>query len=142
MLRIVPAVILTATIGLISLSTKAQGPWNQHRSNTTVIVIDNDDDNWRERGPHHKKYKKGKHSRHWDHPGNRGGRISHPPLVIVDTRHLPIRRYNNNRYYYRSQAGLHYWLGRNGYLYLDVKYVNRNQCTEREYAYWERGYGW
>lgn len=142
MLRIVPAVILTATIGLISLSTKAQGPWNQHRSNTTVIVIDNDDDNWRERGPHHKKYKKRKHSRHWDHPENRRGRISHPPLVIVDTRHLPIRRNNNNRYYYRSQAGLHYWLGRNGYLYLDVKYVNRNQCTEREYAYWERGYGW
>lgn len=142
MLRIVPAVILTASISLVSLSSQAQGPRNAHRNPTTVIVIEDDHDDWQDRGPHHKKYKKGKNSRHWDHPGNHKVRISHPPLVIVDTRHLPIRRYNNNRYYYRSQAGLHYWMGRNGYLYLDVKYVNRNQWTDREYAYWERGYGW
>jgi hypothetical protein len=141
MLKIVPAVMITAIVGLISVSSQAQGPRNPHHSGTTVIVIDDDDD-WHDRGPNHKKYRKGKHSRYREHPGNRRGRISHPPLVIMDTRHLPIRKYSNNRYYYRTQAGLHYWLGRNGNLYLDVKFVNRNQCNDREYAYWERGYGW
>jgi len=137
MLKIVPAVIVTAIIGLISIPSMAQGPRYKQSGNTTVIIVQDDD--WEEDRRHPKHYKKGKHGRSYNHPAYRNRRVSHPPLVIVDTRHLPIRRYSNNRYYYRTQAGLHYWLGRNGQLYLDVKFVNRSLCDRGEYARWERG---
>lgn len=65
--------------------------------------------------------------------------VNHPPLVIMDTRHLPIRRYSDNRYYYRTSAGLHYWLGRDGHLYLDVKFVQAEARYLHDYAIWQRG---
>ncbi|WP_290707967.1 hypothetical protein [Flavihumibacter sp. CACIAM 22H1] len=140
MVKIVPAVFMTAMIVFSGTVSLAQGHRHSQGGNTTVIVVQDDDD-WSAGRKHPKKYKHNKHSREYGYEAHRGRRVSQPPLVIYDTRHLPIRRYSNNRYYYRTQAGLHYWLGRDGRLYLDVKYVNRHQCDDREYAYWERG-GW
>lgn len=136
MLKIVPAVIATALIGLVSTNVIAQGSGYHNRPATNVIIVN--DAHCDHHHPGNKKYKKAKHPH--KHKGYRHSRpVAHPPLVIVDTRHLPIRRYSNNRYYYRTQAGLHYWLGRNGHLYLDVKFVQPGARNSRDYAIWERG---
>lgn len=114
MLKIVPAVLITAIASMLSGSVNAQG--RHHRdANTKVIVVHE------RKGPKHRVHK------------------HQPPLVIVDTRRLPIRKYSRNRYYYRTPDGYHYWLGANGNLYLDAKFVNRRGYDVYEYRVWERG---
>ncbi len=111
MFKIVPAVIITAFIGVAGQAAQAQ-PGNSSARNTTVI--------------------------RYHHPGPGPVYVSHPPLIIRDTRHLSIRRYSKDRYYFRTNGGLHYWLGRNGYLYLDAKFVNRKVYSKRELNAWKR----
>lgn len=137
MFKIVPAVIITAIIGVAGQAAQAQ-PGNSSARNTTVIVINHDDDDWKNHGPKNKKYKKRKASNRYDHPGRGPVYVSHPPLIIRDTRHLSIRRYSKDRYYFRTNGGLHYWLGPNGYLYLDAKFVNRKVYSKRELNAWKR----
>lgn len=147
MFKILPAVIFTAILATGTTVSFAQprGYYPPYPQREVVIIDDHrdrdgryDHDDRYDRHDHdcdygckHKQSHKKRKKYHRD---------AGYPLIIIQTRNLPIMRYGHNRYYYRNAAGMHYWLGRDGRLYLDVKYVRMARYNDHEYSQWQRGY--
>lgn len=159
MLKIVPAVIITALSALApSLVQSQPGAYYPPRDRGPVIVMEDSRD-YRDWGGHrdHRDNRYGRDRDDWfdghdrdcrkdcRHPRHhkkyrKSGHYAGYPLIIVEVRGLPIHRYSHNRYFYRNHAGMHYWLGRDGRLYLDEKYVRMAAYNDHEYRQWRNGW--
>ncbi|MET0637602.1 MAG: hypothetical protein ABWZ25_16350 [Chitinophagaceae bacterium] len=59
-------------------------------------------------------------------------------LIINAGPGMPISRYRDGRYYYRSPQGYTYWRGYDNRYYLDRHYVHRSYHHHHQYNDWRR----
>ena len=152
MFKILPAVLFTAILtgGTNAANAQSRGFDHPYPPKEVIIIDDHraypdrDHRDYDDRYERDDRYdRNGRYDRHGKHGNKRNKKYRHHvayPLVIIHTRNLPVRRYGHNRYFYRNQAGMHYWLGRDGRLYLDEKFVGMARYNDHEYRQWRRGY--